>query len=142
MLGEPLITRRTLIAVFAIAFVFRVMMLHVVHWPVVTDLYWSDQVALNLLQGHGFSASVTSPYVPGIFRSPGFPSFLAIVYGILGHSYTAALMMQAALDSGTAVLLALTASMLVPARTAMLAGVLYALYPYSAALCSMLHQDI
>jgi len=43
------------------------------------------QPALNLLAGHGFSYSQVPPYVPDVSRTPVYPLFIALLYGILGR---------------------------------------------------------
>lgn len=133
---------RDYVFIFLVALGVRLIALRFVQWPVVTDLYWNDQTALNLLHGHGFSASITSPYVPGIFRTPGFPVFLSAVYALFGHSYKAALIAQCTLDAVTAVLTADIAARLFGRKVGVISGWCYTFYVYSAALASMLHQDV
>lgn len=127
--------------VFALAFLFRLAVISQLSVPPVYDLLWNDAVAWNLVQGHGFTASQAEPYVPGIFRTPGYPTFLAIVYYLFGHSYQAAFISQALLDALSAVLITLIGFTLVPPRIALIGGCLYALYPYSAYFCGVLSQD-
>ena len=106
------------------------------------DLLWNDAVGWNLANGHGFTASQHDPRTPGIYRTPGYPAFLALVYSLFGHSRQAVYLVQAILDSGSAVLIGIIALRLTTRRIAILVGVLYALYPYAAFFCGILHQDI
>ncbi|MDD5713020.1 MAG: glycosyltransferase family 39 protein [Smithellaceae bacterium] len=43
-----------------------------------------NQLAVNLLMGHGFSQSPVPPYRPSIVRTPGYPAFLALIYMVFG----------------------------------------------------------
>src|SRR5713226_9588520 len=107
-------TRKTrnlsLLAIVVVAFLFRLAVVDVLGKRPVRDLIWNDAVAWNLAQGIGFTASQHPPYIPGIFRTPGFPAFLAVVYRIAGHNYRAGFVALALLDSLTAVLTVLLAA--------------------------------
>lgn len=61
-------------------------------------------LAHNLLAGHGFSESLAEPYVPNVYRMPGYPLFLAALYAIDGSGILA-LLIQQVLLIGTAFLL-------------------------------------
>ena len=138
-IGRPFLC---LALIFALAFVVRLVMISQLSVPPVYDLLWNDAVAWNLVQGHGFTASQAEPYVPGIFRTPGYPGFLAVVYYLFGHSYQAAFVSQTFLDALSAVLVTLIGLRLLSPRIALIGGCLYALYPYSAYFCGVLSQDI
>src|SRR5947209_12146466 len=90
--------------------------------PPVSDMWWNDQVGQNLATGHGFTASPGPPYVPGVYRSLGYPAFLALVYKVAGRSFRAVYIAQAIIDSFTAVLIALGALLVSGSRTTCLAG--------------------
>ena len=76
---------------------------------VASGVYWGSGVvqggdapeyrrlAENLLERHGFSLSVGSPYEPTARRAPGYPLFLALVYTVFGRSDTAVLWAQSML---------------------------------------------
>ncbi len=125
---------------FLVALLFRLAVVHFLGTAPIRDLLWNDAVGWNLANGRGFTASA-SGYVPGIFRTPGYPGFLSLIYRLFGHSYQAAFWAQSVVDSLTAVLVTLTALRFFPQRTAILAGALYATYPYAAAFCGLLSQD-
>jgi 4-amino-4-deoxy-L-arabinose transferase-like glycosyltransferase len=127
--------------VFLIAFLFRYVLVTRMPRPLVSDLFWNDETGWNLAQGHGFTAAL-SGYVPAIFRTPGYPAFIAVIYRIFGHSLHAALVGNALLDSLTAVLVLLIGWRLLGPVVGGIAGLLYALYPYPATYCGMLYQDI
>ncbi len=131
----------TIGGVFAVAFLFRYFLVTRMPRPLSTDLFWNDSTGWNLAQGHGFTASL-SGYVPAIFRTPGYPAFLALIYKIFGHSIHAALVGNAVLDSLTAVLIVLMGWRLLGPMFGCVAGFLYAIYPYPAIFCANLHQDM
>ena len=92
-----------------------------------------DYVALgHALAAHGiFSASFSPPWRSEFCRTPGYPVFLA-VHELFSPSLRGPALTQALLDSGTAVLAALAASVVAPG-SAWVAGLLYALDPIAAA---------
>src|SRR5260370_4987065 len=54
------------------------------HWPalfqVATDSFQYQQIATNLLKGHGYSSSDGPPFEADVYRPPGYPAFLYAVY--------------------------------------------------------------
>jgi hypothetical protein len=52
------------------------------------------QIAVNLLQRHVFSEAHVIPYEPTVFRSPGYPGFLAAIYAFTRQSTGAVRMVQ------------------------------------------------
>ena len=131
-----------LCAVFLAALIVRLAFVHFFKSPPINDLLWNDAVGWNLSQGNGYTASLDAPRVPGIFRTPGYPAFLAAVYFVFGHSYDAAYYANALLDSFTALLMAIICLRYFSVTTSFLAAGLYAIYPYPAMFCPVLHQDI
>jgi 4-amino-4-deoxy-L-arabinose transferase-like glycosyltransferase len=132
----------TFSGIFALALLVRVVVVHLFYVVPINDLLWNDAVAWNLVQGNGYTATLTEPRVPGIFRTPGYPAFLAVVYYFFGHSYYSAYVANAVLDSLTAVLIGLICLNYASVTLSLLTAVLYALYPYPALFCPALHQDI
>jgi 4-amino-4-deoxy-L-arabinose transferase-like glycosyltransferase len=58
------------------------------------------QLATNLLQFRRFgSPTETGEWSPDVNRMPGYPAFLAIVYGVFGPSVEAAILVQALLST-------------------------------------------
>jgi 4-amino-4-deoxy-L-arabinose transferase-like glycosyltransferase len=87
-------------------------------------------MALNLLQGHGFTLNSEPPYIADTLRTPAYPAFVAAVYATFGPEPRAVALTQGVLDSATAlVLTALTLRLTQSARAALAAGVVYALNP-------------
>jgi 4-amino-4-deoxy-L-arabinose transferase-like glycosyltransferase len=128
--------------IFVVALAVRLLIVAFFARAPVNDLLWNDSVGWNLATGNGFTASPAPPYVPGIFRSPGYPFFLAVTYGVAGHHYTPVFVVQAVLDAGTAILIGAIAGLLGGRRLGLVAAGLYALYVYPAIFCGILHQDI
>lgn len=48
------------------------------------DQIMYNRLALNMLNGHGFSQCVAAPYFPSIWRTPAYPAFLAAIYSVFG----------------------------------------------------------
>lgn len=134
--------RRAMIFIFLLALLVRLVFVHYLGRPPVKDQLWNDAVGWNLAQGHGFSARPGPPYTPGLYRSPGYPGFLAAVYALAGHSLKAAHTAQAIVDSVTALFVFAIASAFFGPEVSLLAGFLYALYPYSSIFCVITTQDI
>jgi len=65
-----------------------------------SDLFgWADshayhETAVSLLRLGSFSATVDHPEIPQTYRTPGYPAFLALVYALLGESWSAAAFVQ------------------------------------------------
>lgn len=124
------------------ALVVRLVAVALFHTEPWGDLWWNDAVGWNLATGRGFTASPGEPRVPGVYRTPAYPAMLGLVYYLFGHSLVAAYIVQAVIDSVAVVVLGLIAIEVASVRIATLAALLYALYPYPAVLCGVLHQDI
>jgi 4-amino-4-deoxy-L-arabinose transferase-like glycosyltransferase len=135
------VKRIHLFVLFLLAFIVRALIISRFGQEPGADHIWNDAVAWNLVQGHGFTASQSAPYVPGVFRSPGYPAFLAFLFAVFGHSFKAAFLANALLDSITTVFVTLIVAKLSSVEHALLSGALYALYPYPAIFCGMLIQD-
>ncbi|MEO8433386.1 MAG: glycosyltransferase family 39 protein [Pyrinomonadaceae bacterium] len=95
------------------------------------------QLARNVLEQHVYSLDTGPSYLPTLIRLPGYPLFLAGVYSIFGHTQNSAVrMVQALIDTGTCVLVALLAFFWDPdeqrkLRTAVVAFVLAAMCPFT-----------
>ncbi len=93
------------------------------------DVY--SGIAINLTQGHGFVAEPDGE--PITWRAPLYPAFLAGVYMIFGvHHGPAVFVIQAMLDSITALLVWWMGSRLFGQSVGLLAAVAFALHPLSA----------
>lgn len=64
-------------------------------------------LAINLLEGRGFSRDVREPFLPAIHREPGYPAFVAAIYAVSGRNDVAVVLVQSLLVGVSAVLTAL-----------------------------------
>lgn len=68
------------------------------------DAFWYDRIAVNLMNGNGFSAALTEPYLPDSIRTPIYPVFLTIIYCLFGHKIYFAILAQIFISLITAIL--------------------------------------
>lgn len=87
------------------------------------------QLALNLLENFSVSFSRSNPIEPTVYRSPGYPAFLALIYAISSYSIIAVRIAQFALLGLTAYWLYCLALRFVNERTARLSALLCVAYP-------------
>jgi 4-amino-4-deoxy-L-arabinose transferase-like glycosyltransferase len=109
-----------------------------------TRMAWRyDEAAASILRGDGILwPRHPDPARTGLLaRPPGYPLYLAIVYGGLGRSFFAALLLQNALTSAGCVLLTLAAARLVSWRLGTLGGLIAALSPHLAFSSNFLLPD-
>lgn len=85
-----------------------------------------QQLALNLLDHASYSLEPTPPYAPTVYRAPGYPIFIALVYAVGGRHPLSVRISQCVLFGLTAWLLYLLALHYASPRTATLAALLYA----------------
>ncbi len=101
-------SNRIIIFLFILGFLLRLSLAFIIPYPhypeKIDDSYQYDVMALNILQGHGFSQKESAPFEPTICRTPIYPFFLASVFGVFGHSYIAVFVIQAILSTLTALL--------------------------------------
>jgi len=93
-----------------------------------------DEVAWNLARGWGI-ANVAGP-IAGV--GPIYPGFLALIYLIFGHNFTAVRIMQAVLSAGTIVVLYWEVREIFGERVARWSLVLMAAYPAFSFYAGML----
>jgi 4-amino-4-deoxy-L-arabinose transferase-like glycosyltransferase/Flp pilus assembly protein TadD len=111
-----------------VLFAFILRLIYMLQWqrnpmfdhPGMDELY-HDQWAQAIAAGKAF---VEGPY----FRAPLYPAFLGLVYKLFGHSYMAARMAQAALDSLSCGLLFIAGRQVFSRRVAAVAGLAAASY--------------
>ena len=97
------------------------------------DTPYYAKMALNVLEGHGFSISQSPPYEPFFGRVPSYPLFMAAVWFFTGgENYAALSVVQLILDIGTICLIFLFAQQRFGRTVALWASALYALLPFGA----------
>ena len=88
-----------------------------------------DTVAWNLARGHGFAlAGASGPY-PTAFVPPLLPWLTSLLYGVVGHRYFAAVLLQCGLGALVPVLVMGYAGAMFGGGTARIAGALAAVHP-------------
>jgi 4-amino-4-deoxy-L-arabinose transferase-like glycosyltransferase len=80
--------------------------------------------ALNLLTGHGFSQREEPPFVPDASRTPVYPLFIALLYGLFGQQPLIIVGVQILVSALTCGLTYLLGVQLLPERGARLGGLL------------------
>jgi 4-amino-4-deoxy-L-arabinose transferase-like glycosyltransferase len=132
---------RLAVCIFFLALAPRLLYLASIPPPAIleaVDAQGYDRLARNLRAGYGFSLQDAPPYFPDGLRTPLYPLFVGAVYTLAGERPLAVAVLQAILDSLTALLVAAIAGTLLGQHTGGVAAVLYALTPvqwrYVAAL--------
>jgi len=91
--------------------------------------------ALNLLAGHGFSQRGEPPFAPDARRTPVYPFFIALLYGLLGQYPLVIAGAQVLISALTCGLTYLLGTRLLPEQEARLGGVLLAFSLGSIVYC-------
>ena len=100
------------------------------------------QLALNLMQGHGFSLRTEPPYEPDSVRVPVYPLLIAGLYSLLGPQPRWVVLAQGLLDGATALLLFAIMRRLADDRAGLIATLIYGLCPVQIRFCSELLTEI
>jgi len=100
------------------------------------------QLALNLMQGHGFSLRAEWPYVPDSVRVPTYPLFIAGLYALFGPEPRCAILVQGLLDGATTLLLFAAVRCLADERAGLIAALVYAFCPVQIRFCSELLTEV
>jgi 4-amino-4-deoxy-L-arabinose transferase-like glycosyltransferase len=111
--------------------VLRVVFVRATHWPPpIFDPADYDRHAVSLANGHGYPMSLISgPGDPTAMRMPLYPTFLAAVYKLFGHSIGAARIAQTLLGTATVGLVGLIAYRLFGRRVGLAALAIAAVFP-------------
>lgn len=94
-------------------------------------LYWDDEfaydrLAIQLIEQRAY---VNEEGARTAFRAPGYPIFLALNYLLFGRHFWTIRMVQAFVDCLTLILIFLIARQMFNQKVAIIAGMLYAIYP-------------
>jgi len=100
------------------------------------------QLALNLMQGHGFSLRAEGPYVSDSVRAPTYPLFIAGLYALFGPEPRCAILVQGLLDGATTLLLFAAVRCLADERAGLIAALVYAFCPVQIRFCSELLTEV
>jgi 4-amino-4-deoxy-L-arabinose transferase-like glycosyltransferase len=124
--------RKKLFLIFLVALALRVAWIATLKNNIDVWGDWWDELGWRLANGQGFW--VNNPYFSQetpfyAWRSPGFPFFLSLIYRLFGHSFLAAKIVLAVLNSFAAVLVYLLGRILMGERVGTISGLIYAFYP-------------
>ena len=95
----------------------------------VYDYQVYERLGINLIDRAIFSMDETPPYSPTLFRSPGYPTYIALIYSLFGRSLMALRLSQFVLLWLTAWLLYVLAARFVDFKSAAMASLICATYP-------------
>ncbi len=90
-----------------------------------------ETLALNLLHEGVYSASPAPPYIPEVQRTPLYPAFLALIYGLCGQSAAAVCGANALLGTLICFLIYKLSRRLFDEATALIAALLSSFYPFT-----------
>jgi 4-amino-4-deoxy-L-arabinose transferase-like glycosyltransferase len=141
---RPAASRRWLPLVLAVALALRLAL--VFAWgdrPLVSDEIGYDDIASNLVAGHGYSLDTANGgWRPTAMRGPSYVLFLAAIYGVAGHHVRAALVVQSLMDVVTCWLVwRLARRWFASDRTALLTAAIYAVYPPLVLQCAQVLSE-
>jgi Dolichyl-phosphate-mannose-protein mannosyltransferase len=139
-------SRRLLLAAILIACVVGrgAYVLYLVHTNAVVTTHGDAPTYLGPareLIDHGRFDSASSPGQPEFLRTPGYPAFIAAVYGIFGKSNTAVLLVQVALSALTVFLAYLLAARIWSVPVGLLAALFTLLEPLQNAMQATLTTE-
>lgn len=106
-----------------------------------SDAEYYYHAAVNLLDGHGFSASKQAPYSPATTRPPLYSLFLAAFMAIFGRSITGIVLGQALLQALTLSLIYYGAKRLFSRGVAFWLTLYSILDPVLLAMCGYLYSE-
>jgi 4-amino-4-deoxy-L-arabinose transferase-like glycosyltransferase len=120
--------RGWLLLIFGIALVIRVVYaLPHAKIPTGNDMGVYHQLAVGLLTGEGYVSKLEPHFLS--WRAPGYPFFLASIYGLVGQHAGVVVAIQCALGALTSVLVARIARVPFGAKVAVVSGLICALNP-------------
>ncbi|MBI4721542.1 MAG: glycosyltransferase family 39 protein [Candidatus Stahlbacteria bacterium] len=130
--------RKQIIIVFIVAIIIRVgCSLFVFTYPERAfgpgaDSYCYHDLATRMIEYGGFSVYPKESYLPEPARMPGYPVLLYLIYKIFGPYPWAVALVQALLDSFTAVLIFKCVALMISPTAGFISGLLYALSLHQA----------
>jgi len=125
-----------LACVFVVSLSVRVAWVSQARVTPITDFRIYDRLAMGVLRTGEYGGGYRLAY-----RPPGYPLFLAGVYGVFGHSYPAAGYAAAVLGALSSALVATLGARAVSRRTGVIAGLLHALSPTALAYTPLLATE-
>ena len=141
--GTLLSGRRTLILIILLAVVVRLaFMIAVQPWDqeiaereiLIGDAIGYQELALGIADSWDYESF-------GTFRTPGYPTFMAMLYALFGPEPWIVLLAQVLLNCCALVLLYLWADLVVGRKVALIAAFIYAIEPHVVLYTSVLYSD-
>ncbi len=105
------------------------------------DSHAYRKLALNLLHEHRFSQDFPEPGTPEVFRTPGYPLFLALVFGLFGPGLRWVVLVQVLLGAWVPVLTLLALRRPLGHRPALYGAWFLALWPEAAVYLPRILSD-
>lgn len=120
----------------ALEVIILVMVTRNANWSLIPYLTGFDTteyqtLAQNLVANKTFSKSLSAPFIPNFFRSPGYPFWLALVY-LIFNSFTPAIFLGMIIFTFSAPLIYLTMREVFSEKLAFISGIIFALEPRMA----------
>jgi len=92
-----------------------------------TDAFFYDRIARNIVSGNGFSMEEGAPYDPDSTVAPGYPYFIAAIYGVFANSKIAVVLVQIILNLLLLYIIYRFLKRKFPEKTVILFGIIFAL---------------
>lgn len=142
------VTKRDLAILSSVVFIGLILRLalvgYVAPYPeryIQADAIGYNQLAINLVSGHGFSMETIAPYTPDNFRTPIYPLTIAFFYALFGYRPDLILWLQVFMGAFTIFLTFLLAERIGGLRVGLIAAVLFAISPHSITYSALLWSD-
>lgn len=117
------------LAATALGLLLRILWVAAVQLSDVGDLLY-ERLAVNILEGHGFTAMDAVPFAPTAVRPPLYPLWIAFVYSIFGRGLMTLFYSQAVLGALTIPIVYLIGREAHSEKTGMWGAFLFAIHPY------------
>jgi hypothetical protein len=136
------------LSLIVLAAAFRIAVVHWLPNDSADDSLGYEQIARNVLEQHVYTHVTEAPYTPTLVRLPGYPLFIAAIYSVFGHTNnTAVRIVQALLDTGTCLFVAVLAFLWQPNQrkkmtTAIAAMALAAINPFTTIYCAIVLTEV
>ncbi len=101
-----------------------------------------EQLAVNLLQGHGFTGMDHPPFTPTAVRPPLYPAWIAFIYLLFGQNLMAVFYSQALIGALTSLIVYWIGKELHSEKLGLLAAFLFVIHPYPQLYVTSLFVEV
>jgi 4-amino-4-deoxy-L-arabinose transferase-like glycosyltransferase len=101
-----------------------------------------ERLAMNLLEGHGFSVMDHFPFTPTNIRPPMYPLWIAFIYLLFGRNLMALFYSQALMGALTSVIVYWIGKEIHSEKLGLLAAFLFAIHPYPQLYVTSLFVEV